>query len=223
MSQWSDTLSHAQVTQRVIRRDADYRHPNISQACQTLDGGKPANPGDLAALVVDRLSELAVQIRKGNTDDWRQYWDGLRGQTPSPKHEDDCRDALLSDLRRLLRPQDVEAQPEGHYANDKRADIRVSYGGFEVPVEVKKNTHRDLWSAVRNQLIVKYANAPETDGYGIYLVFWFGEMSRYRTPPPPSSYSRPTNARELKERLEETLSPAESRKIAVCVIDVSVP
>ena len=51
---------------------------------------------------------------------------------------------LLSDLRTRL-PTGVDAQPEGPYARDKRADIRVACGDFEVPVEIKKNRHRDLW------------------------------------------------------------------------------
>ena len=218
LSRWHDVLSQAQDAQRVIWRDASYRHPTIEQVCQTLNGGTPANPGDLAALVMDRLRELAGQIRRGNTDDWRQYWNEPHGQLPTPKHEDHCRDALLSDLRQRL-PQEVDAQPEGQYANDTRADIRVSYGDFQVPVEIKKNMHRDLWSAPQNQLIAQYSIDPDTDGYGIYLVFWFGKD---RTQPPPSG-TRPANSEELQKRLKATLSPAEARKISVCVIDVSRP
>ena len=50
--------------------------------------GAPANAGDLAALVSDRLRELAVKIRTGNTDDWRQYWNeeprsSLNTRTPA--------------------------------------------------------------------------------------------------------------------------------------------
>ena len=218
LSGWRDVLSRAQDAQRVTWRDAIYRHPNIEQVCQTLDGGTPANPGDLAALVMDRLRELAVHIRSGNTDDWSQYWNEPHKQPPTPKHEDRCRDALLSDLQKRL-PQGIDAQPEGQYANDKRADIRVSSGNFQVPVEIKKNMHRDLWSACKNQLIKLYTSAPDTNGYGIYLVFWFGKE---RTQPPPSG-TRPANARELKRRLYATLSPNEARKISVCVIDVSRP
>ena len=218
LSGWRDVLSRAQDAQRVTWRDAIYRHPNIEQVCQTLDGGTPANPGDLAALVMDRLRELAVHIRSGNTDDWSQYWNEPHKQPPTPKHEDRCRDALLSDLQKRL-PQGIDAQPEGQYANDKRADIRVSSGDFQVPVEIKKNMHRDLWSACKNQLIKLYTSAPDTDGYGIYLVFWFGKD---RTQPPPSG-TRPANAKELKKRLEATLSFDEARKISVCVIDVSRP
>ena len=218
LSAWSDVLSRAQDAQRVTWRDASYSHPTIEQVCQTLDGGTPANAADLAALVVDRLCELADQIRRGNTDDWRQYWNEPHKKPPTQKHEDRCRDALLSDLRQRL-PQGIDAQPEGQYANDKRADIRVSCRDFQVPIEIKRNMHRDLWSAPRNQLIAQYTSAPDTDGYGIYLVFWFGKD---RTPPPPSG-TRPTNAEELKKRLEATLSPDEARKISVCVIDVSRP
>ena len=223
LARWGNLISRAKDTQRVIRRDADYRYPKVEQVCQTLHGGIPANPADLASLLEDLLDELAGHIRKGNTDDWRQYWNlDSHGKPKDQRHEDFCRDALLSDLTQRL-PQGVDAQPEGHYANDRRADIRVSYGGFQVPVEVKKNTHRDMWSAMRSQLMAHYASAPEADGYGIYLVFWFGDTDRHRTPSPPPSFNRPTNAEELKEGLERTLSREETRKITVCVIDVSKP
>ena len=218
LSRWHDVLSQAQDAQRVIRRDAGYRHPNINQVCRTLNGGTPANAADLAALVRDRLCEIAVQIRTSNTDDWHQYWnEDSHGRPSSSKHEHSCRDALLSDLRERL-PQGVDAQPEGQYANGTRADIRVSCRGFQVPVEVKRDGHRDLWSALKNQLIKQYTRDPDTDGYGIYLVFWFGKD---RTQPPPSS-TRPDSPQKLQEQLKATLSEDESRKISVCVIDVGV-
>ncbi len=219
LERWRDVLKQAQDNQQTIRRDANYPHPDIEQICKTLNNRSPANPADLAALLMDRLCELAEQIRTGNTDDWRQYWNKGKGeQSDFPEHENLCRNALLSDLRQHL-PQGIDAQPEGQYANDKRADIRVFYAGFNVPVEIKKNGHRDVWSAIRNQLIAKYTIDPDTDGYGIYLVFWFGE--EYTQPPP--SGTRPANAKEMEERLKDSLSPEEARKISVCVIDVSIP
>ncbi len=244
LSQWHDVLSRAQDEQRVIRRDAGYQHPDIAQICKTLDGGTPANAADLAALLMDLLQgpperpgcprgraeapaqgsvrgvPLALQIR-GNTDGWRQYWNvDSNGSPTGPRHEDVCRDALVDALRRLLG-EGVDAQPEGQYANDKRADIRVSCGDFQVPVEIKKNMHRDLWRALRDQLISSYTTDPATGGYGIYLVFWFG---REYTQPPPSG-GRPADPEELSERLaaEANLSPVEARKISICVVDVSRP
>ena len=220
LSRWHDVLSRAQDTQRVTWRDASYRHPTIEQVCQTLNGGTPANAADLAALVMDRLDEIARKIRGGPTSDWRQYWNVDQYNRPTcEKPEDACRDNLLSDLQNRLEQLDIDAQPEGRYTNDKRSDIRVYFGGSNVPVEIKKNSHQKLWSALRDQLIAKYTSTPGTDGYGIYLVFWFGKD---RTQPPPSG-TRPATAEELQERLEATLSPDEARKISVCVIDVNRP
>ena len=220
LSRWHDALSQAQDAQRVTRRDASYRHPTIEQVCQTLNGGTPANPGDLAALVMDRLGEIARKIRGGPTSDWRQYWNVDQYNRPRcEKPEEACRDNLLSDLEDKLKHLGIDAQPEGQYADGKRSDIRVCFRDFNVPVEIKKNKHRDLWSALRNQLISQYTSTPDTDGYGIYLVFWFGKDLT----PPPLSGTRPADAKELKKRLEATLSPGEARKISVCVIDVSQP
>ena len=55
LSRWCYVLSRVQDAQRVIWRDASYRHPTIEQVCQTLNGGTPANAADLAALVMDRI------------------------------------------------------------------------------------------------------------------------------------------------------------------------
>ena len=218
LERWRAELSWARDSQRIIRRDAEYRHPTLEQVRETLSGGAPANSGDLTALLVDRLHEIAMRIRTGNTDDWRQYWNEPFGQEPTPKHEDHCRDALLSDLRQCL-PPGIDAQPEGQYASDKRADIRVAYRDFQVPIEIKKNSHRELWRAIRNQLIAQYTIDPATGGHGIYLVFWFGRNYTQRSP----NGDRPGSPAELKQQLERSLSEDETRKISVCVIDVSRP
>ena len=205
LSQWHEVLSRRRDEQRVVRRDAVYRHPDIEQVCRTLNGGMPANAGDLAALLMDRLEELSEDIQNGPIGDWRQYWNvDSYGRPVDPRPESSCRDALLSALRQRLPPA-VDAQPEGQYANDKRADIRVSCLDFQVPVEAKKNEHRDLWSAPRNQLIAKYTRDPATGGYGIYLVFWFGREGH--THAPPSGASADYRRRNCKIACETTCRP----------------
>lgn len=221
LADWRNVLLEARDHHRIIRRDAAYRHPDIAQVCRTLNNGSPANAGDLTALIVDRLDEIARKIRTANTNDWRPYWNEDQYRTPTePKHENSCRDALLAMLRECL-PEEADAQPEGQYVNDRRSDIRIKAAcrEFHVPVEIKKNTNPTLWSALRRQLIEGYACDPATNGYGIYLVFWFGE--KY-TPQPPTG-TRPVSAEELRERLKSTLSADEARKISVVVIDVTPP
>ena len=218
LGRWRAELSWARDSQQIVRRNAEYRHPTFEQVHETLKGGAPANPDDLAALLVDRLQGIATRIRTGNTDDWRQYWnEDSYGRPQETKPENSCRDALLSDLRQCL-PPGMDAQPEGQYANDKRADIRVACRDFQVPIEIKKSNNPKLWSAIRNQLIAQYTTDPATGGYGIYLVFWFG-----RERCQPGQGGRPKSAAELEERLRDTLSPDEARMISVCVMDVTQP
>ncbi len=219
---WEEELVRARDDQLAVRRDAAYRHPDAEAVCRALDDGPPANAGDLAALVTDRLDELGDRISNDNANGWRLFWnEDSRRRADAPKHEDSCRDALLGVLRHGL-PEGVDAQPEGRYANDKRADIRISCRDFHVPVEIKKNGHRHLWSALRKQLMARYARDPATDGYGIYVVLWFGESRVCRTPPPPSG-APPRGPDALKQCLQDTLAPEEARKVSVCVIDFSAP
>ena len=214
LERWRDRLRHAVGRQLETRREAEFQYATVEQVQKTLDGGNPANSADLAALTTDPLRQLAESIARGNPSDWRQYWDSPQG-APQPRHEDLCRDALLSDLRRLL-PEGIDAQPEGRYAADRRADIRVSCKGFNVPVEIKKSTHRALWSAIGTQL-TEYAKDPGADGHGIYLVFWFGPEDCQR----PPDGEKPQTPRQLEEQLQRTLAPEKARKIDVVVIDVS--
>ena len=219
LHKWKDELDEAVSRQRVIRRDATYCHPSVEQVCRTLTDGLPANAGDLSALVLDCLEDIGERIRTGNTDDWHQYWNEGPNRSPcKPKHEESCRDALLSDLKQCL-PRGVDAQSEARYANHKRSDMRLAYSDFSLPVEVKKNTHRDLWSAPREQLVSKYTSDPNTEGYGIYLVFWFGAALTQV----PAVGPRPATPEELRRQLEATLTDEEARKISICVIDVAIP
>ena len=200
-----------------VQSDYDYRHPDIAQVCRTFANEAPANAFDLAALVSDRLSEIAGRSRTDNADHWRRYWnEDPHGRPSAPKHENSCRDVLLSDLRQLL-PKGVSAQPEWEHLNDRRSDIAVSYGDFRVPIEIKKSGSRGLLSSIRDQLLSLYTMDPATQGHGIYLVLWFGVD---HTAPLPSGI-RPDSSRELREAVEAVLSEDESRRISVCVIDVS--
>ena len=217
---WRPILVHAAQRQNDLRRESSFRYGDIKHVTAVLDNRRPANAADLAALTTDHLRDISRNIRDGNTSDWKQFWDvDSYNRVQSPRPEAACRDRLLSDLKNRLRPLDVDAQPEVRYADDKRSDIRVSCGNFNVPVEVKKSCHRDLWSAIRRQLVAKYTRDPGADGYGIYLVFWFGNSEHCR--PTPGEKSPPKSADRLEKLLRDTLLAEEQRKISICVIDVA--
>ena len=217
LGHWTDRLRHAASLHADARREAEYRYTSTDEVVRTLAGGPPANAADLAALATDYLEEIAKRTRDGNTSDWRQYWHMSDPWTP--KVENLCRDRLLSELQIRLENKSVQALPEATYANDSRADICLSHGDVNVPVEIKRSNHPDLWRAIEDQLIHKYTRDPGAQGHGIYLVFWFGQAYCQRHP----AGGKPSSAAKLAERLRETLTPEQARKITVVVIDVSDP
>ena len=219
---WEPAIADARERQARKRREHEYQHSDIGRVVETLDNRSPANAGDLAALVFEELRALSLKIRDGSTSDWRQHWnvDG-HNRPKSPKPEDACRDALLSDLQERLGKLGIDAQPEGVYAEDKRSDIRISFGGFNVPVEIKRSCHPDVWTAVRSQLIAKYTRDPGAEGYGIYLVLWFGDTEECR--PTKCESWTPETAEDVNLKIQQTLDDQEGLLISVCVVDVARP
>ena len=218
---WHPHLRHALEEHRVIHRDASYSPPSIEQVQDTLNDGPPASAADLAALLKDRLDDMCEDLKGSNSDFWRQFWNEDRHRRlTGAKPEDSCRDALLANLQ-LRLPDDVDAAREGSYAADTRADIRANCREFNVPIEIKKDSHPDLWKAMRDQLIAQYTIDPATKGYGIYLVLWFADPSNPATRHPDGS--RPSTPEELRRQLEHELTTDDARKIAVIVMDVTKP
>ena len=222
LSRWRAELRRAREQHRAVRRDHGYRHPGADEVCRTLRGTEPANVADLAALVEDHLRQLGSELRHGDADGWTLFWnqDG-HGKPKRPKPENACRDALLVALQPRL-PQWLEVAREAHHAGHNRSDLRVSYLGprgqrFHLPAEIKKNEHRDLWTAIEDQIFGKYAIDPAAQGHGIYLVLWFGRGKTWRSP----DGELPASPEALEDRLRDALSPQQARKIAVCVMDVS--
>ena len=223
LSAWRYHLLMANDQQATISRDNSYRRPELDQVRATLNNLEPANAADLAALTLDRLDELAKTTRHGDTNDWSQYWNQKgHGKPTTSKPENACRDSLLRQLRPLL--PDAVTLPEAPSAASRRTDIGLYCSGFKLPIEIKKQSHRALWRAARDQLVAKYTQDPATGGYGIFLVLWFGEPE---TTPLDETGTRPASPEELRQRLEacitRQLAPEQARKIAVRVIDVSEP
>ena len=219
---WHAQLVDAKSRQKGIRRDASFVHASVGQVLDVLKDGKPANASDLAAVTMDHLRQIAGCTRDENSRGQLRYWNvDPYNRAERPRPENACRDALLYDLQRRLGTMGIDVQPEGRYADEKRADIRIAYGGFNVPIEIKKSCHPDLWSGIRRQLIARYTRDPGADGHGIYVVLWFGDTEHCQ--PTPGVGGIPTSAADVEQRLLEELSDEHRQKIGVCLIDVAKP
>lgn len=214
-------LERARHQQRIQQREAHYRFLTVESVANILANREPANAEDLTALTLDLLEEVAHEIRHGNDDGFAAFWNISSSKPDSQREENRCRDALLTRLKPKLEALGIGIDPEVDHHNDKRADLRLDYRNqFVLPIEIKRDSNPELWTGLRKQLISQYANAPKSNGNGIYLVFWFGGIGMPRT---IDGGKKPTSAEELRTRLEDQLSPEERQRIHIRVLDVSWP
>lgn len=214
-------LESARHQQKQRLRESGFRFLPPRSVAQILACGAPTSAADLAALALHHLEDIAIALRNENDDGFRSFWNVENKQPISQREENLCRDLLLTRLKARLAPLGVDCLPEKDHANDKRVDISLSYQAkFELPIEIKRDSNRTLWSALRTQLIEQYANAPRADGHGIYLVLWFGGEG---IPPATDGGKKPRSSEELRIRLEAQLDPTERQRIFVRVLDVSWP
>ena len=119
--------------------------------------------------------------------------------------------------------REATAEPEGHMVDDKRADIAVARPGMKVVVELKKDTHQDVWNAAQEQLDRFYTRDTEAKGFGIYGVFWFGEKRKKKVPAPPDGVAEPRTATEMARALCGLVPESARSRIFVIVFDVAAP
>jgi hypothetical protein len=217
-----DHVRHALANQRAKRREAEYRQPSWDATIASLSNGKPANAADLHALVLTHLDDIAKEIADGNVDTYKEFWnEDPKGKITTAKNEESCRDALIRLLRRRLQALGVIVEPEGHMANDKRADIAVFLHQSKVVIELKREVHPKVWVAASTQLDRFYTRDPQCTGYGIYGVFWFGHDRAAQMAKPPNKMERPDSAGKMKEQLEGLVPISRQSHLAVVLLDVS--
>ena len=217
LAPWHAKLHRVRYEQRVLRRENEFHHQTIERIVETFDGGLPSNPADLAAITLDCLEKIQLRLRTGSSNIWKQFWnENSSGKPTKPKNEDSCTSALMALLEKEL-PEGIDVDRDVPGLNEKRPDLRIRYKDFHVPVEAKKTKNEELWDALQDQLIGRYTADRLTDGYGIYIVYWFGPGRFARV----VDNKRFTEPQKTADELLSQLTEEELRKVSVFVLDIS--
>lgn len=212
---YSDLIRTAAAEQKRKRVEADWRAPAFDAIRAAVEDAAPTTSSQMQAVLLEELDRVQRRLRGSDVDWYRDFaTDGV------PHIEERCRDSLLKMLGRL--PFGITASPEAHLADDKRCDIFCQLGDLGLPIEIKGQWHRDLWTAADAQLDRLYVNDWRADA-GIYLVLWFGPGSPKRLQPPPVGGSVPESAAALQEALTQGSAMAREGRVAVVVLDFERP
>lgn len=212
---YTELLRVVGAEQRRKRVEADWHAPQLSALISAVTDAAPTTAGQLQLVVLDELVRVQRQLRGSDIDWYRDFFTGA-----TPKDEEACRDSLLKMLRPL--PYGIQALPEGHLADDKRADIICLLDELMVPIEVKGQWHKDLWTAADAQLDHLYVNDWRAER-GIYLVFWFGTNSAKPLKAPPKGTPRPDCAATLQSLLKDRSATTRDGRVEIIVVDLTRP
>lgn len=216
-------ILHALSTWRRNARLEKREMPALQPLARSLADGPPATTAELHAFVVAHLEGLRDTLRVTSDNAWRAFWnvEAKAGATEA-RPENDCRDAVKRFLDARFERAGLAQETEARFVGDTRCDITVGSIRAVVPIEVKCDWNPQLWTAWRDQLQAQYACDPRTEGFGIYLVIWFGEQrgKKRRVTSPPAGVPRPISAAECQKLLNE-LTAEHADRLVTIVIDTS--
>ena len=214
-STYDDTIRHAVAIQRKIRRDHEYVAPSVGQIQAVMADALPETIDDMRAYFADRIETVQARMHGSNTDMWEAYWEGTK-----PKGETYCRNRLVEHISGQL-PASIRFEPEMHMPGQKRADIAAIRNSIGLPVEIKGQWHRAVWTAPMDQLDAKYTRDWHAEGCGAYIVIWFGLVPKKNLPEHPDGLARPKTPQELRQMLIDRIPETRRSQIDVFVVDVS--
>ena len=217
LDQYSNHIKHT-LSQHIRKKaESNKRLLSLEQLRDVLRSGQPTGHSDLQALILSALERLQEKIKNSTEDDYITYWD-----KDTPQTENYCRDRLSSQIQPFLEKFGIATTKEAAMANNKRCDLKVIFGGaMNVPIEIKGQWHKDLWIAAVNQL-KNYTDDYKSDGFGIYLVLWFGDVPNTLKQPRCLNRKRAETLLEFKQWLTRNYNNI-SEKTKIYVLDVSKP
>ncbi|MBS1001143.1 hypothetical protein JK169_08995 [Acetobacter persici] len=212
-----DPLRHALELQLRARRDSEFTPVSIARLTAVVNDGLPSTIDDMRAFFGDRIIAINAQMHSTATDMWEAYWDGAK-----PRDENFCRNRLIEHISGQL-PGTIRFVPEMYMPQQKRADIAAILGSIGLPVEIKGQWHPEVWIAPVEQLAARYLHDWHAEGRGVYIVLWFGDVSRKNLPVHPDGLARPKTPDDLRAMLIDRLPENLRDVIDVYVVDVSSP
>lgn len=213
---YTDQLKAACQEQARIRCEACFTPPSLDEITAIANDASPCNVNDLQTWVLEELQTVQKKIRSSDTNSWEMFF-----ENGIPLDEERCRDRLLELLRQGT--SGVSYEPEAHLADDKEADITCTSGIHRLPIEIKGQWHKDVWTAADGQLDTLYATDWRAADRGIYLVLWFGPQSTKNKTLKSRGrgLETPTSSEAMATILRNTSKAVRESRIAVVVLDLS--
>lgn len=212
---YTDVLRIAVAEQKRKRVEAEWRSPTLDTVVSAIADRTPTTAAQFLAVLVDELAHVQARITGSDINWYRDFFEG-----GAPAVEEHCRDTIIKMFGTL--PFGIKALPEGHLADAKRCDVLCLLGDMMIPIEIKGQWHRDLWTAADRQLDLLYTTDHRAER-GIYLVLWFGPDTSKPPKAPPVGMAAPRSAQALRDALVGLSASTSDGRTEIIVLDITRP
>ncbi len=215
---YSKHILHAISQHKRAMLEKSFAGVTFDQLQAVSERSSPGSIGDLQAYVLDALEDIQTRLKGSDTDPSKKYYDkeGLPIDEPTSSQR------IVEELRAIGSLDGIQFDLERLMPWRKNVDIGCSFGSMNLPIEVKGQWNKDLWTAATEQLDKLYAIDSKANGRGIYLALWFGKLtlrSKKLKARPKALGRSPESAAELELMLAETIPYARRGDIVVKVLD----
>jgi hypothetical protein len=214
LEQYQNLIKNLHYNQKTKKANEEIKIVTLHGVRKILMQSEPSDHEDLQAVVFDQLVRLQNYLRSGNNTRITKFWK----LEDEPRVENHCRDLIIDELSHYLNSFNVSCGREGDVVDDKRCDILCSHSLLKLPIEIKGQWHKDVWTAHYQQL-ANYQKDGRVGGRGIYCVLWFGtNTSQNRAIKKPKNLLTPTTPSEMLDLLNKDL---DEEKTKILVLDLS--
>ena len=181
---------------------------------ELIEKDKALSPSDLQYKIIETMDVLNRRYRDGEDNEIIKFWEYINDD-PKIRDENIIRDFLRRDLLNDF----PNTSKEKYVKNDKRVDIVIEENGFEIPIEIKKQSSRELVKGLTEQLY-GYMKTPNYLNHGIYLIIWTDAIYFDN-----GLENKPSSAKELQDEMEKLVNDfnqLNNCKIVPFILDLSL-
>ena len=200
-----------------VQIEAKFKSPSLVEIKAVLADQQPESAADVQSIVLDKISELQGRLRGDPLNPVNNFYD----DNGKPRTENECRNQMLIALGEL--PFGIQSPTEVAMPQGRRSDGAFVFGCIEVPLEVKGQWHKEVWTAATSQLDRYYTVSYKSASKGIYIVFWFGKEvpAGKRLKLPPTGGRKPQSPEDMRIALQTLITSGRQSDIAIVVLDVT--
>lgn len=210
------SIRASQLRKKAIR---DFEAPTADKLVSFFNRKEVVTIESFRALLLDEFKIYQADLDGSETTSKDVFYKDFKSETRLGEVAATLR--IADRMRLLLERQGITVTPEHQLKDANRCDFTCTKMlGNErklLVIEVKGQWHADLYSSASKQLHERYANHPDAEHQGIYLVLWFGVNEKVAG---KKSHSIKCS-QDLKESIEASMPKSLMGLISVFVLDVS--